>query len=113
MSHIRTERVSILSAEPTAIDGCPIRQRRRRLGLPRMPVARAGAAVARIKKTTSTRRRVDPQIVGVHDFGDGRQAIEFEGPSLDMMLYHDGGATIAEWVTVDGEFVSLIPVGDC
>ena len=115
MSQSRTERVTIISpAEPAAI-GCPIRERRRRRGLPRTPVARAGAAVPRVKqRREEPRLRVQaPQIVGVHDFGDGRQAIEFEGPSLDMMLYHDRGVTIAEWVTVDGELVTLIPVGDC
>ena len=55
----------------------------------------------------------EPRVIGVHCFGDGRYAIEFAGPSLDLMLYHDRGMTIAEWITVDGELVTLVPVGDC
>lgn len=116
MSQIRTERLTIISnAEPTTIGGCPIRARRRRRGLSRSPVARGGGATERMKhsRVTRTPRPPEPAIVGVHDFGDGRKAIEFEGPSLDMMLYHDRGVTIAEWVTVDGELVTLIPVGAC
>lgn len=116
MSQIRTERFTIIfEAEPSVIGQCPIRARRRRRGLSRPPVARAGGAAHRMKnaRVTQSPRAPEPHVVGVHDFGDGRQAIEFEGPSLDMMLYHDRGVTIAEWITVDGELVTLIPVGSC
>ncbi|MGZ3416726.1 MAG: hypothetical protein ACXWUG_21540 [Polyangiales bacterium] len=54
-----------------------------------------------------------PEITAHHDYGDGRHALEFEDPALDLMLYHDGGVTIAEWVTVDGLLVMMIPVGEC
>ncbi len=54
-----------------------------------------------------------PSLANVHDFGDGRHALEFDGPSIDLMLYHDEGVTIAEWVTVDGELIRLVAVGDC
>jgi hypothetical protein len=101
--------------EPKDVGPCPVRQRRRRRSLPRVLTARTGAATPRTKATfmKPTARVIDPRVLGVHDFGDGRHAIEFEGPSLDMMLYHDRGVTLAEWVTVDGELVSMILVGDC
>lgn len=116
MSYSRTERgIVSTTTEPNAVGECPIQRRRRRRALPRVLTARSGAAIERTKTTFNAPppRVWDPRILGIHDFGDGRQAIEFEGPSLDMMLYHDRGVTLAEWVTVDGELVSLILVGDC
>lgn len=116
MSYSRIERGVVTSiSEPTAVDSCPIRQRRRRRSLPRALTARAGAATPRTRATAASPmpRVYQPRVLGVHDFGDGRHAVEFEGPSLDMMLYHDRGVTLAEWVTVDGELVSMIAVGDC
>lgn len=116
MSFFRIERGIVThNTEPAAIGDCPIRERRRRRGLARSPVARAGAPTPRIKKTVLGRPPPPyaPELLGVHDFGDGRHAVEFNGPSLDMMLYHDRGVTLAEWVTVDGELLSLIVVGDC
>ncbi len=116
MSYSLFERGIVTSiSEPTTVGTCPIRQRRRRRALPRALTARAGAATERTKSTAIPRapRVYEPRVLGVHDFGDGRHAVEFEGPSLDMMLYHDRGVTLAEWVTVDGELVSMIVVGDC
>jgi hypothetical protein len=118
MSYSRTERGTLItnaSTTPSAVGTFVVREVRRRRSLPRGITARAGAAVQRTKKTSMTQMRpaFEPRVIGEHDFGDGRHAIEFEGPSMDLMLYHDRGVTIAEWVTIDGELVMMIAVGDC
>lgn len=118
MSYSRTERGTLiedLSTNPGALGTFEVREVRRRRSLPRGLTARARAAMPRTRKTAMTRMRpsFEPRVIGAHDFGDGRHAIEFEGPSLDLMLYHDRGVTLAEWVTVDGELVTMVAVGDC
>ena len=117
MSDSRIERGSILTpnTEATPLGMFEVGEVRRRRSLPRGLTMRARAATPRTRKTAMARMRpsMEMRVVGTHDFGDGRHAIEFEGPSLDLMLYHDRGVTIAEWVTVDGDLVSMIPVGDC
>jgi len=117
MSDSRMERGTLITtiAEPSALGTIEVREVRRRRSLPRGLTARARGSMSRTKKTAMTRMRprMELRVIGAHDFGDGRHAIEFEGPSLDLMLYHDGGVTIAEWVTVDGELVTMIAVGDC
>lgn len=91
--------------------------RRRRASLPRKLFARKGVASARIQNAKALApKAVDPRatrVIGHHDYGDGRHALELEAPSVDLMLYHDGGVTLAEWVTVDGELIGLVPVGEC
>lgn len=117
MSYTRFVRGSL---QPTLTDPCAVgvdrvQERRRRGSFARTLVARARPASARQKKTALVppRRRLEPRLANVHDFGDGRHALEFEGPSIDLMLYHDRGVTIAEWVTVDGDLIGLVVVGDC
>jgi hypothetical protein len=97
------------------VEPCPRTIHRRRRSLPRGLTARSRVRTARSRKFLSLRRPPPPalEILAHHDYGDGRHALEFEGPALDMMLYHDGGVTIAEWVTVDGALVSMIVVGEC
>jgi len=117
MSYSRTERGTFLTSdtEPTTLGMFEVGEVRRRRSLPRGLTARSRVATPRTRKTAMTRVRppVEMRVVGAHDFGDGRHAIEFEGPSLDLMLYHDGGVTLAEWVTVDGDLVTMVAVGDC
>lgn len=116
MSYIRFVRSSLnpSTSDPQTLGDDHVEQRRRHRALPRGLVARSGKALPRQKKTSSVpRMRYEPRLANVHDFGDGRTAIEFDGPSIDLMLYHDRGVTIAEWVTVEGELLRLIVVGDC
>ena len=101
-------------ADPCAADHDRLHKVRRHRGLPRGLTARHRPALARQKNTGPSRRaEYQPRLANVHDFGDGRHALEFDGPSIDLMLYHDEGVTIAEWVTVDGELIRLVAVGDC
>jgi hypothetical protein len=97
------------------LDPCPRKIHRRRRSLPRVLTARSRTCTTRARKLLSVRRPPPPalEITAHHDYGDGRHALEFDAPALDMMLYHDGGVTIAEWVTVDGALVSMIAVGEC
>lgn len=97
------------------VEPCPRTIHRRRRSLPRGLSARSRVCTARSRKFLSLRRPPPPalEITAHHDYGDGRHALEFDAPALDMMLYHDGGVTIAEWVTVEGSLVSLILVGEC
>lgn len=114
MSYTRYVRgtLSVTTSDPQTIEHA--QHRRRHRALPRTLVARSGPAVPRQKKTTAPARLSwAPRISNVHEFGDGRTAVEFDGPSIDLMLYHDQGTTIAEWVTVDGELLRLVAVGDC
>jgi hypothetical protein len=116
MSFDRAERGTVTKIDaPGIVSSGAIRERRRRRALPRALTARDGACTARTKQILKPRpvRTYEPRVIGEHDFGDGRHAIEFEGPSLDLMLYHDRGTTLAEWVTVDGELVIMAAVGDC
>ncbi len=91
--------------------------RRRRSSFPRKLFARSRAAAPRVRNVRAVApKRVElhgARVVGHHDFGDGRHAVELEAPSLDLMLYHDRGVTLAEWVTVGGELLALVPVGEC
>ncbi len=76
--------------------------------------ARSGASHPRVRRLLApSRPKVNVRLAGHHDFGDGRHAIEFEAPAMDMMLYHDRGVTIAEWVTTEGLLIALVPVGEC
>jgi hypothetical protein len=119
MSDSRIERGTVITTitEPSAraLGTFEVHEVRRRRSLPRELVARSRVATPRTRKTAMARMRptVELRVLGTHDFGDGRLAIEFEGPSLDLMLYHDRGVTLAEWVTVDGELVTMIAVGVC
>ena len=80
-------------------------------------------ALAPRRRSPALRRRLgvgprvsapyEPRLAKVHDFGDGRHALEFDAPSMDLVLYHDGGRTIAEWVTVAGDLLWLVRVGAC
>ena len=101
--------------ESEVLAPCPRTIHRRRRAFPRALSARSRVSAPRDRKVLALRRPPvqTPEITGHHDYGDGRHAIEFAGPVLDMMLYHDDGVTIAEWVTVAGALVSVIPVGDC
>lgn len=103
-----------VTSNPHSIDGRDLHERRRRSAHPRTLIARGRPAAPRSKKTfTPKPLPYSPRLASMHDFGDGRIALEFEGPSLDLMLYHDRGVTIAEWVTIDGELVGLVVVGEC
>ena len=117
MSDSRIERGTLIKAvvEPNALGTVQVHEVRRRRSLPRALTARSRESSPRTKNTAMVRMRptVELRVIGAHDFGDGRHAIEFEGPSLDLMLYHDRGVTLAEWVTVDGELMTMAVVGDC
>lgn len=116
MSYIRFVRSSLNPAttDPQAIGDDHVEQHRRYRALPRTFVARSRPALPRQKKTAAVPRvQHELRLSNVHDFGDGRMAVEFDGPSIDLMLYHDRGVTIAEWVTVDGELIGMVVVGDC
>lgn len=115
MSYTRFVRGTL---DTTTSDPCTttheVHQVRRARGLPRKLVARNGPAVPRQRRSAvNLPVPYAPRLAGVHDFGDGRHALEFDGPALDLVLYHDDGITIAEWVTVDGELLGLVVVGDC
>lgn len=116
MSYTRFVRGSLDAnpGDPCATGVDQVHQVRRHRGLPRALTARCRPAVPRQKVVVpSSRVPYEPRLAGIHDFGDGRHALEFDGPSLDLMLYHDQGVTIAEWVTVDGDLLRLVEVGDC
>lgn len=116
MSHPRFVRGTpdALHREPRpGADGQLPRVRRQR-SLHRVPTARRRAAQARCKPSSMPAPLpYAPRLQGVHDYGDGRHALEFAGPSLDLVLYHDRGVTIAEWVTVGGDLLALVAVGEC
>lgn len=110
---VRTAVVVPAAEDPVGSPAVVVHRRRR--SHPRPLVARTQAPTPRVKKTFDPKKKwlVDPRLTHHHDFGDGRHALEFETPMIDMMLYHDRGVTIAEWVTADGRLISLLPVGDC
>lgn len=115
MHHHRCDRTSCIQhregGNPFA--PCEHRVHRRRTLALRGLVARAGASKPRVRRVFDRRPSFAPVVTGHHDYGDGRIAVEFEGPSLDLMLYHDGGVTLAEWVTTAGDLIALVPVFEC
>jgi len=117
MSYTRFVRgsLSATTGDPCVVGNDHVVDHRRRRSLPRSLVARGGRIAPRQKKLGIARPRTqyEPRLTHIHDFGDGRHALEFDNPSMDLVLYHDQGVTIAEWVTVEGELVWLVAVGDC
>jgi hypothetical protein len=114
MSFGRCDRGSVVPrVRDLATDGVDLVVRRR-ISFPRPLVARSRRALPRARRTTGkTPPSFKVRVTGQHDFGDGRYVVEFDGPALDLMLYHDEGVTLAEWLTIEGGLIALVPVGDC
>ena len=64
------------------------------------------------KLFASKRTRKVIALTEAHDLRDGRYVLEFDHPSIDLMVYMGAHGTIAEWITAHGALIAMVQVGE-